>query len=213
LHGSLVSPPSTRARFRAYLARTEQPNFLAHLVCLPNGELAGVINVSELVRGNFCSAYLGYYAFDPHAGRGFMLAGLRLVIARAFRRHRLHRLEANIQPRNERSIALVMGLGFRREGLSPRYLKIAGRWRDHERFAITREEWRWFGGAWWGAMPRARVKSSSAAAAVRFSDGRCGAAGTLQSRRSSHAETRSPRSLQLARRCSRGGGRCRVLHR
>ncbi len=141
LHGTLVSPPSTRERFRAYLARTKQPNFLAHLVCLPNQELAGAINLSELVRGNFCSAYLGYYALAPHAGQGFMRAGLRLVIARAFRRHRLHRIEANIQPGNARSIALIRSLGFRREGLSPRYLKVAGRWRDHARFAITREEW------------------------------------------------------------------------
>jgi ribosomal-protein-alanine N-acetyltransferase len=53
----------------------------------------------------------------------------------------LHRLEANIQPSNERSIALVRGLGFRKEGLSRRYLKIGGRWRDHERWALLVDEW------------------------------------------------------------------------
>jgi ribosomal-protein-alanine N-acetyltransferase len=64
------------------------------------------------------------------------------VIARAFRTLRLHRLEANIQPGNLASIALVRRLGFRREGLSRRYLKIGGRWRDHERWAILAEEWK-----------------------------------------------------------------------
>jgi len=105
-------------------------------------DIAGVINVSEIVRGSFQSAYLGYYAFEPFAGRGFMRAGLSMVISRCFAELRLHRLEANIQPDNARSIALVKGLGFRLEGFSPRYLKIGGRWRDHERWALLSDNWR-----------------------------------------------------------------------
>jgi ribosomal-protein-alanine N-acetyltransferase len=61
---------------------------------------------------------------------------LQQVIRIAFGRLGLHRLEANIQPNNEASIALVRACGFRKEGFSPRYLKIRGRWRDHERWAI-----------------------------------------------------------------------------
>jgi ribosomal-protein-alanine N-acetyltransferase len=128
--------------YEAYLARLRGPAHAGYLVCAEGGELAGVINISEIVRGAFRSAYLGFYAFTPHAGRGHMRAGLARVIGRAFGALRLHRLEANIQPGNLRSIALVRGLGFRREGLSPRYLKISGRWRDLERWAITAEQWK-----------------------------------------------------------------------
>ena len=98
------------------------------------------MNISEIVRGAFRSGYLGYYAFTPYAKRGLMTEGVSLVIGDAFRRLGLHRLEANIQPANKVSIRLVRRLGFRREGSSPRYLKIRGRWRDHERWAVLADE-------------------------------------------------------------------------
>jgi ribosomal-protein-alanine N-acetyltransferase len=106
-----------------------------------DGAVLGVVNLNEIVRGAFDSAYLGYYGFSPHTGQGYMTEGLRLVLRHAFRRLGLHRLEANIQPGNRASRALVRRLGFRREGFSPRYLKIGGPWRDHERWAIVREAW------------------------------------------------------------------------
>jgi ribosomal-protein-alanine N-acetyltransferase len=118
------------------------PNRHRLLVCRRlDGAIVGVVNVSEIVRAAFQSAYLGYYAFRPHAGQGYMTEGLALVLHHAFRSLGLHRLEANIQPGNRQSRELVRGLGFRKEGFSPRYLKIGGRWRDHERWAIVREAW------------------------------------------------------------------------
>jgi ribosomal-protein-alanine N-acetyltransferase len=112
-----------------------------------SGQLAGVINLNEVVRGPYQSAYLGYYAFRPFEGRGFMRAGLALAITRTFRELKLHRVEANIQPANTRSIALVKRLGFRLEGLSPRYLKVGGQWQDHQRWALLADEWRSRSGA------------------------------------------------------------------
>jgi len=142
LHGAWVQPPATAAAFDQWVARAHESNRRSYLVRLrPKGELVGVVNVSEIVRGSFQSAYLGYYGFAPWHGQGLMTAGLALVLREAFRTLKLHRVEANIQPGNTASRALVQRLGFTREGLSPRYLKIAGRWRDHERWALLRENW------------------------------------------------------------------------
>ena len=69
-----------------------------------------------------------------------MTKGMRLVTAYAFSEMNLHRLEANIQPQNVASIALVCRCGFHKEGLSPRYLKVLGQWRDHERWALLADE-------------------------------------------------------------------------
>ena len=141
LHRQWVSPPNTLAAFRAYLEAKRSPAHISYFV-FAQAQLVGVININEIVRGLFQSAYLGYYAFAPHQGRGYMSAGLAAVVRRAFREHRLHRLEVSIQPDNAASIALITRAGFRREGFSPRYLKIGGRWRDHERWAMTVEDWR-----------------------------------------------------------------------
>jgi len=140
LHGAWVTAPSSSAEYRLYLKERQGPRQVKYFVCDAAGQICGVINLSEIVYGSFQSAYLGYYALAPHAGKGFMSAGLELVLGRAFGELGLHRLEANIQPKNQRSIELVRRAGFRYEGLSLRYLKIGGRWRDHERWAITGED-------------------------------------------------------------------------
>jgi len=142
LHRPWVYAPETAREFTAYLSRCGDSTERCFLVCRRTDDaLAGVYNVSQIARGFFESAYLGYYAFAPTAGEGLMAEGLQLVLRHCFRRLKLHRLEANIQPDNERSKRLVERAGFRYEGYSPRYLKIGGRWRDHERWAITREDW------------------------------------------------------------------------
>ena len=103
------------------------------------GGLVGYTNINNIVRGALQSGYLGYAAFAGHAGRGLMTSGLRDVLGRAFGELGLHRVEANIQPGNTPSIALVQRLGFAKEGFSPRYLRVDGDWRDHERWALRAE--------------------------------------------------------------------------
>lgn len=99
-------------------------------------EIVGVVNINEIVAGVFQSAYLGYYGMQRFAGKGHMTETLRAAVDYAFRDLGLHRLEANIQPGNTASIALVRRVGFQKEGFSPRYLRIDGEWRDHERWAL-----------------------------------------------------------------------------
>lgn len=101
----------------------------------------GLFSLSQIFRGPLESAYVGYWVGQEFAGHGYMTEAFRLVLDFAFHDLRLHRLEANIRPDNPASLALARRLGFRREGYSPRYLRIDGEWRDHERWAILADEW------------------------------------------------------------------------
>ena len=138
-HAPWVHPFADLAGFDAWFAQVAQGRRIA-LLAEHEGAPAGVFNLNEIVRGPLLSAYLGYYAYPAAAGRGVMAEGLGLVLAHAFGPAGLHRVEANIQPGNTRSIALVRRAGFRLEGFSPRYLFIAGAWRDHERWAKLADE-------------------------------------------------------------------------
>jgi ribosomal-protein-alanine N-acetyltransferase len=151
LHGAWVRPPLTAARYAQFVRRNSRlkardPMTATHagfLVCRCDDDaIVGVFSISEIVRGFFQSAYLGYYAFAPHAGSGYMAEGLGLTLEFAFRVLKLHRVEANIQPMNLRSLSLAQEAGFVREGFSRRYVRIAGRWRDHVRLALLVEDWR-----------------------------------------------------------------------
>ena len=142
LHQPWSFPPVRREEFTALVERARADDFELFLLCRrEDGAIIGFFNLSQIFRGPFLSAYLGYAVGAPYAGEGYMTEGVELVLRHAFRTLGLHRLEANIQPGNERSIALAKRAGFRLEGFSPRYLKIDGRWRDHERWAILADEW------------------------------------------------------------------------
>lgn len=143
LHRGFVAPPAAELDYRDFLRRSRraaQESFF--VIEHASDALAGVVNINDIVRHPEQSGRLGYYAFAPWAGTGLMRAGLKLVIHAAFRDLGLHRLEANIQRTNLRSIALVEGLGFEREGTARGFLKIGNRWRDHERWALLKDEWR-----------------------------------------------------------------------
>jgi len=139
LHSPWITSPQTPKEFSEYFKRYQQScqkSFLAFY----GDNIVGVFDIIEIVRGPFQNAYLGFYVVADYAGQGHMSTGLKIVLKKAFEEMALHRLEANIQPDNVKSIRLVRNNGFRKEGFSPRYLKVNHEWRDHERWAITVED-------------------------------------------------------------------------
>jgi len=142
-HRGRAFAPTTPEQYARYLKACGQPNFLAFLVKRrEDGAVVGAVELSQIVLGVFRSAYLGYYLGASYAGQGFMTEAIALTLNHAFTKVGLHRVEANIQPDNDASRAVVVRLGFTKEGYSRRYLKIGGRWRDHERWAMLAEDWR-----------------------------------------------------------------------
>ncbi|MBE1490885.1 GNAT family N-acetyltransferase [Plantactinospora soyae] len=138
LHLPWMQLPATGEEFQVWMRRFDDGDARGFLVRVrETGAAAGMVNINSIIRGRYQGASLGYAAFAPSAGFGYMTEGLVATLQHAFTDLRLHRLEANIQPANKASLALVQRLGFRYEGLSPAYLYIDGGWRDHERWAIT----------------------------------------------------------------------------
>jgi [ribosomal protein S5]-alanine N-acetyltransferase len=142
LHEPWISNVTTDEYFDGLLARVDDDRYDANLVrLLEGGAIVGVINLSEIVRGAFQSAFLSYAAVAGYEGQGLISEGLQLVLERAFTDLELHRIEANIQPGNEPSRTLVRRAGFVYEGTSRSYLKLGGVWRDHEHWVLLAEEW------------------------------------------------------------------------
>jgi len=108
----------------------------------PDGPFVGRCNLSNVVRGAFQAAHLGYSLDREAEGRGLMAEAIRAVIACAFGPMNLHRLMATYMPENARSARTLERLGFVREGLAPAYLHIAGAWRDHVLTSLVNRSWR-----------------------------------------------------------------------
>jgi [ribosomal protein S5]-alanine N-acetyltransferase len=141
-HRPWVHPPSNANEFSAYMDRIATGTTIGLFVRrVADNRLIGVVNLNEPVMGALRSAYLGFYADASYRESGRMTEGVGLVLDHAFEDLGFHRLEANVQPSNIRSLRFLTRLGFRKEGFSPRYLKIGEEWRDHERWAILAEEW------------------------------------------------------------------------
>lgn len=130
------------ATYRTFMVHALEP--------VGDHDLVGRANVANVVRGAFCSATIGYDAYDPYVGQGLFAEGLELILDTVFadepRGMGLHRIEANIQPANIRSAGLVRSLGFVHEGFSRDYLYLPGHdgrrdWRDHDRYTMLATDW------------------------------------------------------------------------
>jgi ribosomal-protein-alanine N-acetyltransferase len=143
LHGRWISMPETPDAFRTYVERSVGEGRAFFIACrAADGAIVGFLNLGEIIRGPLQQAFIGYGGVAGHGGQGYMTDAMHLVLRHAFVTLGLHRIEANIQPGNLPSIALARRCGYEQEGFSPKYLKINGRWRDHERWAIREDAWR-----------------------------------------------------------------------
>jgi len=101
--------------------------------------MIGIIALNNIVRGVFQSCHLGYLLDGEEVNKGFMTESVASVIRYAFDELRLHRIEANIMPRNAASLKVVEKLGFSPEGLARKYLRINGKWEDHIHMVLLNE--------------------------------------------------------------------------
>lgn len=141
---SPARPPgdSFEALFERQLEKAASGTCWKGIGLLPDGRIGGCFNCNEIVRGPFQNAYAGWMVNAEVANQGVATAGVRALLAYAFSEEGLglHRVQANIIPRNRPSVRVAEKAGFRLEGLARRYLQIAGVWEDHAMYARTSEE-------------------------------------------------------------------------
>jgi [ribosomal protein S5]-alanine N-acetyltransferase len=137
----LIDREAFRARCGAWERQRQFDTAYGFGLFLRDGSLLGEISLGSVLRGPFQSCFIGYWIGSEHAGRGYIPEGVVLIIRYGFEELMLHRMEAVIVPRNDKSRRVADKLGLRDEGTASRFLQIQGVWEDHVRYAITREEW------------------------------------------------------------------------
>lgn len=129
---------SYREMIRTLRSRARQGHTMPFVVTY-DGEMVGQLTVSGITWGSARWANIGYWIAQDHAGKSIIPTAVALVCDHLFATG-LHRVEVAIRPENEASLRVVRKLGFTAVGLSPRFLHIAGDWRDHEIFQLLAED-------------------------------------------------------------------------
>lgn len=110
------------------------------LIIEVNGQMAGQLNVANILYGSVSGAMLGYWIAPEYAGRGVTPLAVALTTDYLFSGLGLHRVQIDIRPENAASLRVVKKLGFRYEGTKLGYIHINGDWRDHFSFALLSHE-------------------------------------------------------------------------
>lgn len=133
------SRPTYRQMVR-FLRREAEAGRMMPFIVTYEDVLVGQLTVGGVTWGSMCSANIGYWIDERYAGRGITPTAVALAADYCFQEMGLHRIEVCIRPENAPSRRVAEKLGFREEGLRPRYLHIDGAWRDHLVYALTAEE-------------------------------------------------------------------------
>ncbi len=133
---------SERERWESFFNTSDTEDRKRFLICLnADGRIVGYVGLNDIRHGAMMGCAAGYWIAKPYTRKGYMTEALGLAIRHAFRALGLHRVEAGVQPHNKASLGVVRKVGMRNEGTALRFLQIDGKWCDHERWAITIEEW------------------------------------------------------------------------
>jgi ribosomal-protein-alanine N-acetyltransferase len=128
-------------RIKTNMKRSENDEYYSFGIFLKEtNELIGFTMLSEVLRGDLLSCFVGYYLDEEHNGKGFMTEAVRLVVDYAFKELKLHRIEAGVMPRNLGSIKVLEKAGFHKEGIAKKNVRINGKWEDHQVLAIINDE-------------------------------------------------------------------------
>ncbi|GAB1533237.1 MULTISPECIES: GNAT family N-acetyltransferase [Brevibacillus] len=128
-------------RIKSAMALKEEDRGYAFVIAKKGqDEIIGEVILSEVVRVNLQSCWIGYFLDKEHNGKGYMTEAVKLVVDYAFDTLGLHRLEAGVMPHNIGSIKVLLKAGFHKEGIAKKNVKINGRWEDHQTLAIVKEE-------------------------------------------------------------------------
>lgn len=111
-------------------------------IFLRDGTMVGHVSIMDVSRGIFQNAYLGYSLMNSHWGKGYGKQAVKFALDIAFKDLKLHRVEAGIEPKNTRSIALAKSVGLRREGFSKKRLFLRGKWEDIVQYVALSEEYK-----------------------------------------------------------------------
>lgn len=124
-----------------------QKDFQADSSCCLNlylketGQLIGMVNYSNIIRGAFYSCFLGFKIAEPMQGKGLMTEAMKASISYVFDTLNLHRISANYMPRNERSARVLEKCGFQKEGVAEDYLYINEKWEQHVLTSLINDKW------------------------------------------------------------------------
>ena len=130
-----------RRRLRQYQRELRDDQGYAFLIFRrSDASLVGGLSVSNVRRGVAQAASIGYWIGAPHARHGYMSDAVKAVLPFVFGALGLHRLEAACLPHNLPSTRVLEKVGFKREGMARRYLKINGVWQDHDLFALLQDD-------------------------------------------------------------------------
>lgn len=118
-----------QSEVRLWVAKRQRPE-----------RIIGMVHLSGIVLGCFRSCFLGYKLDQAEQNRGYMTEAVARLVRIAFEQLDLHRIEANVMPRNLPSLRVVEKLGFENEGVARAYLKICGKWEDHIHMVLLRPD-------------------------------------------------------------------------